>query len=124
MKVSPLFLFGTFLIHTMAELLLSPVGLSTFSRLAPERFASQLMGFWFLATSLGNLLAGILAAGMDTTTPASLPSVFGRLFSVSAAAGVLLILLARPMTRWALGGSEQIGSGAPAPSSRTAEPQP
>lgn len=100
-KVSALFLVGTFLIHTIAELLLSPVGLSTFSRLAPERFVSQLMGFWFLAASLGNLLAGLLAAGMDTTTPATLPSVMMRLFLVSLAGGVLLLLISRPLSRWA-----------------------
>ena len=72
-KVSMLFLVGTFLLHTVAELLLSPVGLSTFSRLAPERFVSQMMGFWFVASSLGNLMAGLLAAGMDTETAAGLP---------------------------------------------------
>ena len=68
-----LFLVGTYLLHTVAELLLSPVGLSTFSRLAPERFVSQMMGFWFVASSLGNLMAGLLAAGMDTETAAGLP---------------------------------------------------
>ena len=72
-KVSMLFLVGTFFLHTVAELLLSPVGLSTFSRLAPERFVSQMMGFWFVASSLGSLMAGLLAAGMDTETAAGLP---------------------------------------------------
>lgn len=100
-KVSFLFLVGTFLIHTIAELLLSPVGLSTFSRLAPERFVSQLMGFWFVASSLGSLLAGLLAAGMDTQTPAALPGLFTRLFVVSAIGGIALILIARPLGRWA-----------------------
>ncbi|MDS9469201.1 peptide MFS transporter [Paracoccus sp. MBLB3053] len=101
-KVSFLFLFGTFLIHTCAELLLSPVGLSTFSRLAPERFVSQMMGFWFLAASLGSLIAGLLASGMDTSTPSSLPALFNRLFWGSVAPGVLLILIARPLSRWAM----------------------
>lgn len=109
-KASFLFLFGTFFIHTCAELLLSPVGLSTFSRLAPQRFASQMMGFWFLASSLGSLMAGLLAAGMDTSTPANLPALFDRLFWGSVVPGVLLILLARPLGRWAQGK----GSGASA----------
>ena len=113
-KVSALFLVGTYLLHTVGELLLSPVGLSTFSRLAPERFVSQMMGFWFVASSLGNLMAGLLAAGMDTETAAGLPEAFLRIFMTSAAFGVVLILLARPLTRWALGGSERLEEPAPA----------
>lgn len=107
-KVSALFLIATYLLHTIGELLLSPVGLSTFSRLAPERFTSQMMGFWFVASSLGNLMAGLLAAGMDTENAAGLPATFLRIFMTSAVFGVVLILLARPLTRWALGGSERI----------------
>jgi POT family proton-dependent oligopeptide transporter len=107
-KVSMLFLVGTFFLHTVAELLLSPVGLSTFSRLAPERFVSQMMGFWFVASALGSLMAGLLAAGMDTETAAGLPAAFNRMFMTSAGFGVVLLLLARPLTRWALGGSERL----------------
>ena len=107
-KVTALFLVGTYLLHTIGELMLSPVGLSTFSRLAPERFTSQMMGFWFVASSLGNLMAGLLAAGMDTEHADGLPEAFMRIFMTSAAFGVVLILLARPLTRWALGGSERL----------------
>lgn len=107
-KVSALFLIATYLLHTVGELLLSPVGLSTFSRLAPERFTSQMMGFWFVASSLGNLMAGLLAAGMNTEQAAGLPDAFLRIFLTSAAFGVVLVLIARPLTRWALGGSERL----------------
>lgn len=113
-KVSALFLIATYLLHTVGELMLSPVGLSTFSRLAPERFTSQMMGFWFVASSLGNLMAGLLAAGMDTEHAAGLPEAFLRICLTSATFGILLILLARPVTRWALGGSERIEETAPA----------
>ena len=114
-RVSALFLIGTYFIHTIGELLLSPVGLSTFSRLAPERYTSQMMGFWFVASSLGNLMAGLLAAGMDTANAAGLPDAFMRIFMTSAAFGLILLLLARPLTRWALGGDEHIEETAPAP---------
>ena len=107
-KVSLLFLVATYLLHTVAELLLSPVGLSTFSRLAPERFVSQMMGFWFVASALGSLMAGLLASGMDTETALGLPAAFNRIFMTSAGFGLVLLLLARPMTRWALGGSERL----------------
>lgn len=113
-KVSAFFLVGAYLLHTVGELMLSPVGLSTFSRLAPERFTSQMMGFWFVAASLGNLIAGLLAAGMDTSTAAGLPESFLRIFLTSAAAGVVLLLLAGPVTRWALGEDERLEETAPA----------
>ncbi|MBE9639960.1 peptide MFS transporter [Salipiger mangrovisoli] len=113
-KVSALFLIATFFIHTCAELLLSPVGLSTFSRLAPERFVSQMMGFWFVAASLGNLLAGLLAAGMDTETPSALPGLFNQLFFGSAVAGLVLIALSWPLSRWALAGQARQPEDGPA----------
>lgn len=113
-KVSMLFLVGTYLLHTIAELLLSPVGLSTFSRLAPERFTSQMMGFWFVASSLGSLMAGLLAAGMDTETAVGLPDAFSRIFYIAAGAGVVLLLLAIPVGRWALGRHERLEDSVPA----------
>jgi POT family proton-dependent oligopeptide transporter len=73
-----------------------------------------MMGFWFVATSLGNLIAGLLAAGMDTETAAGLPGAFNRIFMISVGFGVVLLLLARPMTRWALGGSERLEEPVPA----------
>jgi proton-dependent oligopeptide transporter, POT family len=113
-KVSMLFLFGTYLLHTMAELLLSPVGLSTFSRLAPERFVSQMMGFWFVASSLGSLMAGLLAAGMDTETAVGLPDAFSRIFYISAGFGLVLLVIAVPVGRWALGRHERLEDPVPA----------
>ncbi len=65
-RVSPMFLVGAFLIHTIAELCLSPVGLSLVTRLAPLKFASLLMGAWFLANFFANLTAG-LSLGMSET---------------------------------------------------------
>jgi len=113
-KVSMLFLVGTYLLHTVAELLLSPVGLSTFSRLAPERFVSQMMGFWFVASSLGSLMAGLLAAGMDTETAVGLPGAFSRIFYTSAGFGLLLLVVAVPVGRWALGRHERLEDPVPA----------
>src|SRR5690606_36263549 len=54
--VSPFFLAFTYLLHTTGELCLSPVGLSAYTKLAPKRFVSQLMGIWFVGASLGNLI--------------------------------------------------------------------
>jgi POT family proton-dependent oligopeptide transporter len=55
-KVSILYLALAYLLQTIAELCLSPVGLSVTTQLAPARFAGQMLGLWFLATSVGNAL--------------------------------------------------------------------
>jgi POT family proton-dependent oligopeptide transporter len=60
--VSPMWLTLAYLFHTWGELCLSPVGLSYVTKLAPARFASLLMGAWFLANAAANKIAGALAA--------------------------------------------------------------
>jgi POT family proton-dependent oligopeptide transporter len=57
-QISPLWLVAVALVQTVAELFLSPIGLSVTTRLAPARFASQLMGLWFLATATGDAVGG------------------------------------------------------------------
>ena len=109
--VSPLWLSAAYAFHTMGELCLSPVGLSYVTRVAPARFASLLMGAWFLANAAANKIAGALAA--FTPTPGQprplsgggLEGFIGRvtqtnfgfysLFVVSsfASAGVMLLVV-------------------------------
>ncbi|HEY1097809.1 MAG TPA: peptide MFS transporter [Myxococcota bacterium] len=60
-KVSMLWLVGLYTIHTLGELALSPIGLSMVNKLAPLKFASLLMGVWFLSTSAANKFAGTLS---------------------------------------------------------------
>jgi POT family proton-dependent oligopeptide transporter len=61
-KVSMIWLTGLYLIHTIGELFLSPIGLSMVNKLAPVRFASLLMGVWFLSTAAANNFAGFLSS--------------------------------------------------------------
>ncbi|MBN1559437.1 peptide MFS transporter [candidate division KSB1 bacterium] len=61
-KSSPGWLIGTYAIITVGELFLSPMGLSLVSKLSPPRLTALMMGGWFLATSLGNKLSGVLAS--------------------------------------------------------------
>jgi POT family proton-dependent oligopeptide transporter len=75
-KVSPLWLLGVYLLQTIGEMCLSPVGLSAMSRLAPSHLAGLVMGVWFLATSLGNKLAGTLSAAFDAKNPGVLSDFF------------------------------------------------
>lgn len=61
-KVSMFWLFALYIIHTMGELCLSPIGLSMVAKLSPIRFSSLLMGTWFLANAAANKFAGTLSA--------------------------------------------------------------
>ncbi|MFP5288971.1 MAG: peptide MFS transporter, partial [Thermoanaerobaculia bacterium] len=86
----------TYLLHTCGELCLSPVGLSTVTKLAPHRKVGQMMGVWFMSISLGNLIAG-LVAGQFEKLP--LPQLFGAVLATTAGAGLILALLARPIRK-------------------------
>ncbi|MFB8440200.1 peptide MFS transporter [Streptomyces niveus] len=64
--VSPVWLVGIYLIQTVGELCVSPVGLSVTTKMAPEKYASQMMGVWFLAVTAGDSVTGMLSiAGVD-----------------------------------------------------------
>ncbi|RBQ11567.1 peptide MFS transporter [Pedobacter miscanthi] len=65
-KVSVLWLMGTYGVITIGELFLSPMGLSLVSKLSPARITSLMMGGWFVSTSIGNKLSGVLATLWDT----------------------------------------------------------
>lgn len=67
-KAGPLWLIGTYGIITIGELCLSPMGLSLVSKLSPPRMVGLMMGGWFLATSIGNKLSGMLAGLWDMFT--------------------------------------------------------
>lgn len=66
-KVGVIWLIILYLLHTWGELCLSPIGLSLFSKLAPKRFASLLMGVWFLGSAGGYALTGTLGALLPPT---------------------------------------------------------
>jgi POT family proton-dependent oligopeptide transporter len=97
--VGPGWLIGTYFLHTVGELCLSPVGLSSITKLAPQRFVGQMMGVWFLATSLGNLIAGLMAGSLRTESAAELSAGFLQIAILPIIAGMVLILLAKPISR-------------------------
>jgi POT family proton-dependent oligopeptide transporter len=68
-RSAPIWIAATLFVHTCAELCLSPVGLSLVTKLAPLKFASLLMGVWFLAAFAGNFAAGKAAAISEQFTP-------------------------------------------------------
>lgn len=95
-KVSSVWLIVTYFLHTSGELCLSPVGLSSVTKLAPKALVGQMMGMWFTGTALGNLIAGI-SGGLFETLP--LPQLFGTVAAFGAGFGVLLIILSGPIKR-------------------------
>ncbi|MFP6829612.1 MAG: MFS transporter, partial [Gammaproteobacteria bacterium] len=97
--VFPTWLFFTYLLHTMGELALSPVGLSAVTKLAPRRFVGQMMGVWFLAASLGNILAGLLAGEFRADAVDEMPRLYLQIVLTTVGSGVLLALLAKPLKR-------------------------
>jgi POT family proton-dependent oligopeptide transporter len=95
-KVSPWWLLFLYFSQALGELSLSPVGLATVTKLAPERHAGLMMGVWFLALSLGNFFGGQVA-GLFNDVP--LARLFGGLFLATIAAGLILLLVAPLMRR-------------------------
>src|SRR5215469_10384027 len=87
---APAWLVTTYLLHTFGELCLSPVGLSSITKLAPRKLAGQMMGIWFLGTSLGNLLAGLLAGEFNPDEIQGWPHLYLKIVLLPTAAGILL----------------------------------
>jgi POT family proton-dependent oligopeptide transporter len=101
-------LFLGYLLHTMGELCLSPVGLSMVTRLSPERLVSTVMGIWFLATAFSQVLMAIIAqftsVGAVIPPPAETVHLYGGLFGVLAVVAVVCAVacfaLSPVLNRW------------------------
>ena len=94
-KVGMQWLVATYFLHTIGELCLSPVGLSSMTKLAPERLVGQMMGTWFMGSALGNLIAGLVAGYIDKLPPE-------QLFMTVAAfviGGGLIFIIASPIIK-------------------------
>ncbi len=98
-KAMPTWLIMTYLLHTFGELALSPVGLSVTTKLAPKRFVGQMMGMWFLATALGNLIAGQIAGEFDAENVAAYPDQYMSIVMTAGGAGLIMLLLTKPIKK-------------------------
>jgi POT family proton-dependent oligopeptide transporter len=88
-KVGPQWLFFVYLLHTIGELCLSPVGLSMVTKLAPARVAALMMGVWYLANAIANKLAG----SMEALLKGSDFPLYWFLVGSSVGAGVILLII-------------------------------
>ena len=95
----PTWLVMTYLLHTIGELALSPVGLSATTKLAPQRYTGQMMGVWFLGTAFGNLIAGLVAGGFDDASIDLFPAQFLQVALFCAGAGLLMLVFSKPVRR-------------------------
>jgi POT family proton-dependent oligopeptide transporter len=92
-KVSSAWIFASYGVFTISEIFMSPVGLSLVSKVAPRRLTSLMMGGWFLTTSLGGKISGILAGFWDQFDN---KAVF---FGISAVAAIVAGILIFPLCK-------------------------
>ena len=98
-SVAMTWLVVTYVLHTVGELCLSPVGLSSITKLAPRDRISQMMGVWLVATALANLFADLTAGTLQNKTPGA---VFGSVAIYVGVAGLIAVAGA-PFVKRALG---------------------
>lgn len=87
-KTAPAWLWGTYFVFTVSEIFLSPIGLSLVSKLAPARLTALMMGGWFLSTSIGGKVAGVMTSFWDDFTD---KKVFFLILTIAAFIGGILI---------------------------------
>ena len=99
--VSPWWLVGSYFFQSIGELCLSPVGLSSMTKLSPRRYVSQMMGIWFLASALGNLIGGRVGGHVDPEKLDQMPQLFTTttisLMVAAAVCGLLIFPIRRMM---------------------------
>jgi POT family proton-dependent oligopeptide transporter len=89
-------LAGLYLIQSLAELCISPVGLSMITKLSIARIVGLMMGVWFLATSVGNYIGGRVSSFYESWP---LPNLFGAVAAFGIVAGLVLLVLVKPIRR-------------------------
>jgi POT family proton-dependent oligopeptide transporter len=94
--VSPSWLACMYLLHSIGEMCLSPVGLSAMSKLAPQKIASLTMGIWFLASSVGSYVAGRVSGLYETL---ALENIFVTLCLVAFIASLVLFLMSKSLEK-------------------------
>ena len=98
-KVSAWWLTVSYLFQTLGELSLSPVGLSSMTKLSPRKYVGQMMGIWFLAASVGNLIAGMVGGSVDPEKLEQTPALFTWTAVALAIAAIVCGLLVIPIRR-------------------------
>jgi POT family proton-dependent oligopeptide transporter len=101
-KITPLWLVGLYFLEVCGEMCLSPVGLSTVTKLAPVKLVGIMMGVWFLATSFGNKLAGYLSGFFVANDPWQLVKLYGGI-GVGLLVGAAILAILTPSIKRLMG---------------------
>ncbi|MFK8015512.1 MAG: peptide MFS transporter [Gammaproteobacteria bacterium] len=100
LKAAPYWLVMTYFVHTVGELVASPVALSAVSKLSPKRYLGQMMGVFVLTYSIGNIIAGIFAGNFDPENVAEMPNLYLQIVKFSVAIGAILIAIGFVSKNW------------------------
>jgi POT family proton-dependent oligopeptide transporter len=95
-KVSPMWLVVTYLLHTWGELALSPMGMSAMTKLAPARIGGLIMGVWYLSIAIGNFTGGRISTLYGSM---SLPTLFGVVAASGIIGGLVMTVASKPIQR-------------------------
>jgi POT family proton-dependent oligopeptide transporter len=102
-KPLPTWLITTYMLHTIGEICLYPIGMSAITKLSPKRLVGQMMGVFFMALALGNLVAGLYAGEFNaeaiTQNPSVLIDLFGLIVKIMFVAALVVLIFAKPLRK-------------------------
>ena len=96
-RVSANLLISTYLVLTFAELLLSPIGISFVTKVAPPKYAGLMMGLWFAATAIGNQL--VMIPGLLWGANVSLPIIWGVLAAICLVSAIFIFSIIKKLDK-------------------------
>nr|WP_179952556.1 peptide MFS transporter [Ningiella ruwaisensis] len=100
LKVAPHWLITTYFLHTVGELLLSPVALSAVSKLSPKRYAGQMFGVFILTYAMGSIVAGLFAGRFDPEAVEQMPDLYLQITFFAMAVGLVLLAFSFVTGKW------------------------
>ncbi len=102
-KPLPTWLIVTYMLHTFGEICLYPIGLSGVTKLSPKRLVGQMMGVFFMALALGNLVAGLYAGEFNeeaiTADPSVLTDLFSLIVKIMFVAAIIVLIFSKPIRK-------------------------
>ena len=102
-KPLPTWLITTYMLHTIGEICLYPIGMSAITKLSPKKLVGQMMGVFFMALALGNLVAGLYAGEFNaeaiTNNPSVLIDLFGLIVKIMFVAAVVVLIFSKPLRK-------------------------
>jgi proton-dependent oligopeptide transporter, POT family len=102
-KPLPTWLIATYMFHTIGEICLYPIGMSAMTKLSPKKLVGQMMGVFFMALALGNLVAGLYAGEFNadaiTNNPSVLVELFGLIVKIMFIAAIVVLLFSKPLRK-------------------------